>query len=100
LGKIPSVLKKLHSFEIADKLSQHPGEGMQPDGKKPAGASATSYHMNINVLALRTLLDTAVYSGSSNYKSVSTDTVDSNKGHIDPQMSGIWQVVKSKKSHR
>jgi hypothetical protein len=75
---------------------------MPPDGKTPAGASATSYHKNIKVTALgdphTALLDT-VESGSSSYESVSTNTVDSNKGSVDSQMNGTWQVVKSKKSH-
>jgi hypothetical protein len=76
---------------------------MQPDGKTPAGASATSYHKNIKVPELgdphTALLDT-VESGSSSYESVSTDTVDSSKGSVDSHMNVTWQVVKSKKSHR
>jgi hypothetical protein len=103
LGENPPVPKKLHPFEISDKIRQNPAEGMQPDGKIPAGASVTSYQKNIKVLALgdphTALLDT-VESGSSSYESVSTDTVDSNKGSVDPHTNGTWQVVKSKKSHR
>jgi hypothetical protein len=49
LGEIPPVVKKLHPSENADKTSQNPDKGMQPDGKTPAGASATSYHKNIKV---------------------------------------------------
>jgi hypothetical protein len=103
LGEIPPLLKKLHLLENAEKISQNPDKGMQPDGKTPVGASATSYHKNIKVLALgnrhTALLDT-VESASSSYESVSTDTVDSNKGSVDLHMNGTWQVVKSKKSHR
>jgi hypothetical protein len=68
LGEIPPVLKKLPPCENADKISQNPDKGMQPDGKTPAGASATSYQKNIKVLPLgdphTALLDT-VESGSS-----------------------------------
>jgi hypothetical protein len=76
---------------------------MQPDGKTPAGAYATSYQKNIKVMEFgnphTALLDT-VEAGSSSYESVSTDTVVSKKGSVDPHMNGTWQVVKSKKSHR
>jgi hypothetical protein len=41
----------------------------------------------------------SVYGYTCNYESVSTDTVDSNKGSADPRMNGTWQVVKSSKSH-
>jgi hypothetical protein len=103
LDENPPVVKKLHQCENADKISHNPDKGMQPDGKTPSGASATSYHKNIKVLTLgdphTSLLDT-VESGSSKYESVSTDTVDSNKGYVDPHMNGTGQVVKSKKSHR
>jgi hypothetical protein len=75
------VLKKLHPFENADKISKHPDKCTQPDGKIPTGASTTSYHKNITVLALgdphTALLDTGVESASCNYESVSTDTGDS-----------------------
>jgi hypothetical protein len=73
---------------------------LQPDGKTPAGASAMSYHKNVKVLALgdpHTALLKTVVSGSSSYASVSTETIDSNKGSVDPHMSGTWQFVKSKK---
>jgi C-terminal processing protease CtpA/Prc len=83
----------LQAFENADKFSKYPDKCTQPDGKTPAGASATSYQ----VLALgdphTALFDTA------NYESVSTDTVDSKKGSGDPHTNGTWQVVKSKKLH-
>jgi hypothetical protein len=42
------------------------------------------------------LLDT-VESESCNYESVSTDTLDPNKGSVDPHMNGTLQVVKSMK---
>jgi hypothetical protein len=103
LGENTPVVKKLHPCETADKISPIPDKGMQPDGKTPAGTSATSNHKNIKVLALgdphTALLDT-VESGSSSYESVSTNTVESNKGSVDPHINGTWQVVKSKKSHR
>jgi hypothetical protein len=93
----------LKLFENADKISQNPDKCTQPDGKTPAGVSATSYHKNIKVLALRdphiALLDT-VESESCNYESVSTDTVDTNKGSVDPHMKGTWKAVKLKVSHR
>jgi hypothetical protein len=64
--------------------------------------SATPYYKNIKVLALKdphnALLDT-VESESCIFESVSTDTVDSNKGSVDCHMNDTWQVVKSKKSH-
>jgi hypothetical protein len=82
LGGNPLVLKELHKFENADKTGQNLAKGMPPDGKTPARASATSYHKNNKVLALRdphtALLDT-VESRSFCYESVSTDIVDSNK---------------------
>jgi hypothetical protein len=102
LGEILPVIKKLQPYEIADKISKHPDKYTQPDGKTPDGASATSFHKNIKVLALgdphTAFLDT-VESESCNYESVSNDTVDSNKGSVDSHMNGTWQVVKSKKSH-
>jgi hypothetical protein len=91
LGENPPVVKKLHPCENADKISQNPDRGMQQDGKTPAGASSTSYHKKIRVLALgdphTAFLDTTE-SGSSSYESVSTDTVDSNKGSVDPHTNG------------
>jgi hypothetical protein len=84
-------------------LSQNPDKGMQPDGKTPARASATSYHKNIKVQAIRyphTALLDIIESGSFSCESASTDTVVSNKGSLDPHMSGTWHIVKSKKSHQ
>jgi hypothetical protein len=87
LGANTPVLKTLHQFENADEISQIPDKGMQPDGKTPAGASATSYQKNNKVLALgdphTALLDT-VESGSSSYESVSTDTVTPTKDLLFP----------------
>jgi hypothetical protein len=84
--KTLQYLYYLHPFKNADKICQNPDKGMQPDGRTPAGASATSYHKNIKALVPgyphTALLDT-VESGSCNYESVSTDTVDSNKGSVD-----------------
>jgi hypothetical protein len=77
LGEIPPVVKKLHSSENAYKTNQNPDKGMQPDGKTPAGASATSYHKIIKVPALgdpHTALLATDESRSSSFESVSTDT--------------------------
>jgi hypothetical protein len=102
LGGNPLVLRKIHSFETADKISQNPDKGMQPDGKTPVGAFATLYHKNIKVLVLgdphTSLLDT-IKSGSSSFESVSTYKVDSYKGSVDSHISDTWQVVKSKNTH-
>jgi hypothetical protein len=87
LGEIPPVIKKLHLFESADKISKPPGKCTQPDDKTHAGVSATSYHKNIKVLALgeplSAILDT-IKSESCIYESVSTDMVDSNKDLLIP----------------
>jgi hypothetical protein len=94
--------KKLHPFENADKISKYPDKYTQPDSKTPAGAYVTSYHKNIQALALAVpltaLVDTAESESCSN-ESVSTGTVDANKESVDPHMNGMWQVVKSKKLH-
>jgi hypothetical protein len=103
VGKIPPVVEKLHLFENAVKINKHPGKCTEPDGKSPTGASATSYHRSIKVLALRelhtALIDTVESESCIYEESVSTDTVDANNGSVYSHMNGTWKLVKSMKSH-
>jgi hypothetical protein len=102
LGENHTVGRTLHPLENADKSNKYPTNCIQPYSKISAKESATSDHKNIKVLAIEdphtSLLDT-VESESCSYESGSSVIIDPNKGSVDTQMNGTWQIVKSKKSH-